>query len=193
MRKLFSVILVAGTLAAVAQPNKAAKMAPVLSPGYYTTMKGDTVKGEVQVNPQDPTEFYHSFGFKPAKGGKVMPVNSKKAKTYGFDGREFAVIPYENGEVYAEYIVKGRLNFMEYKMYTKKEGEEVIGSVYFIQDMAADEAELRQLKQISQKFYKRDMQAYMKAQPMIWNDMDKFTFDKNAVANSIREFNKIYE
>lgn len=195
MRKLFSIALVAASLAVAAQPNKAAKMAPVLTPGYYTTMKGDTVRGEVQVNPEDPTEFYHSFGFKPAKGGKVMPVNAKKAKTYGFDGREFAVIPFEGGEVYAEYIVKGRLVFMEYKMHTKKEGEPVIGSAFFIKDVAADESEkdLRELKQISQKFYKRDMQPYMKAQPMIWNDMDKFTFEKNAVANSLREFNKIYE
>lgn len=195
MRKLLSVILVSASLAVVAQPNKAAKMAPVLTPGYYTTMKGDTVRGEVQVNPEDPTEFYHSFGFKPAKGGKVMPVNFKKAKTYGFDGREFSVIPYEGGEVYAEYLVKGRLTFMEYKMHGTVDGEATIISAYFIQDKAADESEkeLRDLKQISQKFYKRDLKPYMKAQPMIWNDMDKFTFEKNAVVNSLREFNKIYE
>lgn len=195
MRKLFSVILVAASLAVAAQPNKAAKMAPMLTPGYYTTMKGDTVRGEIQTNPDDPTDFYHKFGFRPAKGGKVAAVDFKKAKSYGFDGRDFAVIPYEGGEVYAEYLVRGRLTFMEYKMHTKQDGQEIIGSAFFIQDKAADESEkeLRDLKQISQKFYKRDIKPYMKAQPMIWNDMDKFTFEKNAVVASLREFNKIYE
>lgn len=195
MKKLFSAVLVLASMAVMAQPKKAPKMAPTLTPGYYTTMKGDTVRGEIQTNPEDPTEFYHSFGFKPAKGGKVMPVNAKKAKGYGFDGRDFAVIPFENGEVYAEYLATGRLTFMEYKMHTKLDGEEIIGAVYFIQDKAADETEkeLRELKQISQKFYKRDLKPYMKAQPIIWNDMDKFTFEKNAVTNAIKEFNKLYE
>jgi len=195
MKKLFSVILVLTSMAVAAQPKKAPKMAPILSQGYYTTMKGDTVKGEVQVNPDDETDFYHGFNFRPAKGGKVMPVSPKKAKTYGFDGREFAIIPYETGEIYAEFLAKGRLTFMEYKMHTKLDGEEIIGSVYFIQDKAADETEkeLRDLKQISQKFYKRDLKPYMKSQPMIWSDMDKFTFEKNAVVNAIKEFNKYYE
>lgn len=193
MKKLF-LLLVLSSMVVAAQPKKDPKMAPVLTPGYYTTMKGDTVKGEIQINPLDETDFYHGFGFKPAKGaGKVTVINSKKAKAYGFDGRHFAVIPYEEGDIYAEYLTRGRLTFMEYKLHTKQDGVEIIGSVFFIQDKAADEAELRDLKQISQKFYKRDLKPYMKGQPMIWSDLDKFTFEKNAVSNALKEYNKYYE
>lgn len=196
MKKILSVMLATAAFTAYSQPKKVAKMAPVLTPGYYTTSKGDTVKGEVQVNPDDPeVAFYHGFMFRPAKGGKPMLVDAKKARSYGFDGRDFAVIPYNNGDIYAEYVVRGRLVFMKYRMHDKAEGEDVITNVYFIQDSKADESEkeLRELKQISTKFYKRDLKPYMKPQPMIWSDMDKFTFVENAVANSLREFNKFYE
>lgn len=196
MKKLLSIMLVASGFAAYSQPKKAAKMAPMLTPGYYTTAKGDTVKGEVQTNPDDPeTAFYHGFMFKPAKGGKPVAVDSKKARSYGFDGRHFAVIPYESGDIYAEYLVRGRLVFMKYRMHDKNNGEAIITNVYFVQDSKADDAEkeLRELKQISTKFYKRDLKPYMKLQPMIWSDMDKFTFEENAASNALREFNKYYE
>ena len=194
MKKILSIVLVTVVFTAYSQPKKVAKMAPVLVPGYYVPMKGDTVKGEVQTNPDDETDFYHGFNFKPAKGGKPVHIDSKKAKAYGFEGKDFAVIPYENGEIYAQYLVHGRLVFMKYRMHDKKEGEDIIANVYFIQDSKADESEkdLRELKQISQKFYKRDLKPYMKAQPMTWSDMDKFTFEEGAVVNALKEFNKYY-
>ncbi len=194
MKKLLSMMLVTGAFAAYSQPKKAPKMAAVLVPGYYVTAKGDTVKGEIQTNPDDVTSFYHTFNFKPAGKGKPAPVDAKKARYYGFEGRNFAVIPYENGDIYAEYLVRGRLVFMEYLMPAREAGEDIIASVYFVQDSKADdsEKELRELKQISQKFYKRDLKPYMKAQPMIWSDMDKFTFEEKAVIKALKEFNGYY-
>jgi len=181
-------------LGAFSQPKKAAKMAPTFSEGYYVSLKGDTVRGEIQVNPDDETDFYHGFFFRGAKGGKPTAVNSKKAKTYSFDNKEFTVIPYEAGEIYAQYLSKGRLNFMEYKMHEKVEGVDAVVNVYFIQDTQADESEkeLRELKQISQKFYKRDLKPYMKSQLVTWTDLDKFTFNREVARNAINDFNKYY-
>ncbi|MES2680608.1 MAG: hypothetical protein V4635_12010 [Bacteroidota bacterium] len=195
MKKFLSVLLMAVTLTAASQPKKVAKMAPMLVPGYYVNMKGDTLRGEIQTNPDDETDFYRGFFFKAAKGGKPVLMGAKKAKAYGFDGKDFTVIPFETGEIYAQYLAKGRLNFMEYRMHEVKDGEPIIAGVYFIQDTKADDAEkeLRDLKQISNKFYKRDIKPYMKSQPVTWTDLDKFTFDRNAVTNAIKEFNKYYE
>jgi hypothetical protein len=67
--------------------------------------------------------------------------------------------------------------------------------VYFAQDTRAEgpeSAELKEVRKISTKFYKRDLKPYMKDQPMLWTDLDKFTFEKNAVVNSVNEFNKFY-
>jgi hypothetical protein len=194
MRKLFSTLFIAATAVAFAQPKKAPKMAPILEPGYYVVQKGDTVRGEVQTNPEDETEIYRQFNFKPARGGKVMPVTSKKAKGFGFSGRHFILIPHEDGEIYVEQLAKGRINFYEYKFNGKIDGYPAIESAYFVQDTRAEGADepLRQLKKISNKFYKRELKPYMKDQPMIWSDLDKFTFNKDAVVKAINEFNNYY-
>lgn len=194
MKKLLSFIFLAAGLTAFAQPKKAPKMAPVLTPGYYVGSKNDTVRGEVQTNPEDETEFYTKFSFRPAKGGKVMPVDSKKAKAYGFDGKNFILIPYDGGTIYVERLAEGRINFFEYRFNGKIDGYPGIESVYFAQDTRAEGEDIKykEIQKISTKFYKKDLKPFMKDQPMIWSDLDKFTFNKQAVTNAINEFNKYY-
>jgi hypothetical protein len=87
------------------------------------------------------------------------------------------------------------LKFYEYKFHDTKDGEPIIASAYYIQDTRAEEkdAELKELKPISTKFYKKELKPYMKDQPITWNDLDKFTFNKATVVNAIKDFNKYYE
>ena len=84
---------------------------------------------------------------------------------------------------------------MEYKFAGSIAGQPGVESRFFIQDTKADEssAELRELKQISEKFYKKDLKPYYKPHPELWSDLDKFTFNKETIANSIREFNRYYD
>ncbi len=198
MRKILSIVFVSVTALIFAQPvkkGKEPKMAPVLNKGYYCNLKGDTVRGEVAISTESPYDIYNGFSFKIG-AGKVMPITSKKAKAYGFDGRHFTFIALNDREgVYLEYLVKGRLNFMEYKFADTKAGEPIVASAYYIQDTrpSEKEPELKELKQINDKFYKKDIKPYMKDQAMTWNDLDKFTFNKEAIVNAIIEFNKFYE
>jgi len=198
MKNILSIILICATTIAFAQPGKKGKdpkMAPTLAKGYYCNLKGDTVRGEVAISNQNPTDIYKGFSFKIG-AGKVTPITTKKAKAYGFDGRHFTLIPLDGGtEVFIEYLVKGRLNFMEYKYDDTRAGEPIISSLYFIQDTRPDEKviELKELKQIGEKFYKKDIKPYMVDQKMLWDDLDKFTFNKEAIVNAIKEFNKFYE
>ena len=154
MKKILSVLFIGTSIALVAQPkNKDPKMAATITPGYYCNLKGDTIKGEVQNNPLGgEPDYYKGFAFKLKGPGKIAAVTTKKAKSYGFDGRNFTVIPFDAGEVYIEYLAKGRLNFFEYKYATTVAGQPTVESVYFIQDTKADEAnkDLREIKQISQ-------------------------------------------
>ena len=194
MKKILSIFLIGAGLTMAAQPKKAPKMAPILAEGYYVVSKGDTVRGEVQSNPEHEVDFYKGFNFRPAKGGKVVAVDPKKAKAYGFDGRHFIMYP-NNGEIiYIERLAQGRLNFFEYKFDGKIDGLPAVESTYFIQDTRAegDDIRLKEIDKISNKFYKKDLKPYMKDQLMIWTDLDKFTFDKATVTNAVIEFNKYY-
>jgi hypothetical protein len=199
MKKILSVLFIVATCVAFAQPGKKGKdpkMAPTLAKGYYVTAKNDTVKGEVQTNPEDELGFYKEFSFRLPGTTKVTPISSKKAKAYGFEGKHFVLVPYDSeSQVYIEQLVRGRLNFFEYKYEDKKDGNPVISTMYYIQDTKADEKdkEMRELKPISTKFYKKELKPYMKEQPITWTDLDKFTFNKEAVINAIKEFNKYYE
>lgn len=194
MKRIFSFVFMAAAFTVAAQPKKAPKMAPILEEGYYVTAKKDTVRGEVQTNPDDETELYRQFNFKPAKGGKVMPVTPKKAVAYGYGNKHFIQFNDDAGVIYLERLAEGRLNFFEYRYNGKVDGYPGIESSYYMQDTRAEGAEvdLKQIKKISNKFYKKDLKPYMKDQPMIWSDLDKFTFNKQAVTNAINEFNKFY-
>ena len=169
-------------------------MAPTTTPGYYVVAKGDTVRGEVMNNPPDETEFYKGFSFKPAKGGKLVAINVKKAKAYGFDNRNFTLISYEGEEMYVEVLARGRLNLFEYRFNGKIDGYDAIEASYFVQDNNAEgeDVKLKELKKISNKFYKKDLKPYMKDQTVIWSDLDKYTLNKSALTNAFIEFNKFY-
>ncbi|MCE3227071.1 MAG: hypothetical protein K0S32_1622 [Bacteroidetes bacterium] len=198
MKKILSFLLIASASIAFAQPgkNKEAKMAPVTAPGYYVPVKGDTVRGEIQTNPDSELDFYKGFNFKAKGANKVTAISNKKAKAYGVNGKHFQLVPYdEQNSVYIEILATGRLRFYEYKYADTEQGQPIIVSKYYIQDTQADDknVELRELRPISTKFYKKELKAYMKDQPVTYNDLDKFTFNRAAVIKAIQEFNKYYE
>lgn len=123
-----------------------------------------------------------------------MPVSNKKAVAYGFEGRHF--IRHQEGDqiIYLERLASGRVNFFEYRFNGKVDGYPGIESTFYAQDTRAEGADagLKQISKISSKFYKKDLKPYLKDQPMIWSDLDKFTFNKQAVTNAINEYNKFY-
>jgi hypothetical protein len=198
MKKLISLIFIVTAFTMASQPKKAAKMAPITTPGYYLSAKGDTVKGEVRTNPDDELDFYKGFSFKPAKGGKLVEIDIKKAKAYAFENKQFEKINNNGDDVYAEVLSKGRLNFYEIRFMGKIDGYEAIESSYFIQDNNAegDDLKLREPKKLNDKFnykfFKKGLAPYMKDQKIIWDNLNEYPFNKQAVVEAINEFNKLY-
>ena len=198
MKKLISLIFIITAFTMASQPKKAAKMAPITSPGYYLSAKGDTVKGEVRTNPDDELDFHKGFSFKPAKGGKLVEIDIKKAKAYAFENKQFEKINNNGDDVYAEVLSKGRLNFYEIRFMGKIDGYEAIESSYFIQDNNAegDDLKLREPKKLNDKFnykfFKKGLAPYMKDQKIIWDNLNEYPFNKQAVVEAINEFNKLY-
>ncbi len=198
MKSLLTILWIgaAGSLLAQGPKGKTPKMAPMLSAGYYVNLKGDTIRGEVQTNPAEEIFFYQKLMFKPKGAGKLAEISDKKAKAYGFDDKHFLLVPFDQQtNVYLRYLTKGRLNFFEYKYAVTEAGQELIKSMYYVQDTKAGEEDkaLRELTKISQNFYKKDLKPFMKDQPMLWTDFDKFNFDLPVVVKAIQEFNKMYE
>ncbi|MCX8080065.1 MAG: hypothetical protein N3F09_02380 [Bacteroidia bacterium] len=170
------------------QPEKGApKMVADFLPGYYVPLKGDTVKGEIQINLENPAMAYQSFSFRTKPGAKANNFTTKKAKAYGFGNQHYTLVSFDpQTQVFMRVWARGRLMFYEYMEEGAKE------PVFFIQEPASEDPEKKELKKLSKLHYKRELKPYMKDQPMIWNDLDKFNFVPEKIAKSIQEFNSMY-
>ena len=193
MKKIITLIITLAVFSGFAQRGKA-KMQPILEKGYYINTRNDTVWGKIQTNLEDPTDFYKQFNFKNDRSRKPKIYNAQRAKAYGVGGKDYVVVDFDGKKMFLQRLVTGRLNFYQYEYNGKIDGYAAIESDFFIKDTGAEgsDVDLKELKKISGLFYKRTLKPYMKDQPMIWSDLDKYTFDESSVIAAIKEFNSFY-
>lgn len=194
MKDLILVFLFFNTFNAFSQSNRAPKMSPIYADGYFVTLRNDTVRGEIQINPQNETDFYKQFYFRKKGTKKARPYNAQRAKAYMVEGKNYVMATIDDRKLFIERLVSGRLNFYEYRHKGKLDGYAAIESAYFIKDTDPEQSDvdLKELRKISSMFYKKFLKPYMKDQPMIWKDLDKYNFDEQSVVSSIIEFNTFY-
>lgn len=175
-------------MVAIGQPGKGTpKMVADFSPGYYVPLKGDTVKGEIQQNLENPAANFQSFNFRAKPGTKANNFTPKKAKAYGFGNQHYTLVNLDpQTQVFMRVWARGRLMFYEYMEEGAKE------SVFFIQEPASEDPEKKELKKLSKLHYKRELKPYMKDQSMIWDELDKFNFVPEKIAKTIQDFNGMY-
>src|SRR5687767_14063885 len=107
MRKLFLLICGLSMFSLTAQRNAKPKMAPIYADGYYVSQRNDTIKGQVQINPEDETSFYSQFFFKTKGQTKAPAVNPQRAKAYGFGDQDFVQTVIEGKKGFFKRIVSG--------------------------------------------------------------------------------------
>lgn len=195
MKNLLTILFIASTFIVSAQPRGKAKMMPLMTDGYYVNMRNDTVRGKVQMNPESETSFYKEFAFALAKVKKARVYNSMRAKSYGFDGRDFVAVNYDGEKIFLERLATGKLRFYEQKYYAIESGETVIVSAFYIKDFSPEgtAANLGDYKKLSNKFYKRVLKPYMIDQENVWEGLDKFNFNKDEVIQAISTYNEFHK
>ncbi|MDP3558571.1 MAG: hypothetical protein Q8T03_14445 [Bacteroidota bacterium] len=194
MKKIILLYLFAITFSLTAQYSKAPTMAPILTNGYYINFRGDTIKGQVQINPPNKTDFYKQFGFQKKNTRKAKLMLAQKTKAYGFDNRHFVMINYDDKKIFVERLATGRLNFYEYRFNDNTNKDIESESYFFIEDSGENNSDkgTQSPKKITHKFYKKNLKPFMKEQPQIWNELDKFNFDEKSVISAVNEYNKNY-
>ncbi|HRD38103.1 MAG TPA: hypothetical protein PLC65_05690 [Bacteroidia bacterium] len=174
-------------------------IAPTFGPGYYISLKGDTVKGEVRNNMDNESDYANSFWFRKAANSKPMELNSKKAKGYGVDDKHFSSLKMDEKDVYIKYLEQGRLNLFEYA-YMTKDGSK---AVYLIVDSRINIAScslggalacLRkaQVYMDERKQFKKQLKPYFKDQPMLLEQVDKWFLKIDEIRKAVKEFNGMY-
>lgn len=193
MKNILILLIIASYFLSLAQRNKLATMEPILTDGYYVTLKGDTVRGKVQVNPPGNEDFYKQFYFKDQRSKKPKLVIAQRVKAYGFEGKDFVMANLNRKKVFIERLTQGRLCFYEYR-YSDGDMESELQTVYYIKDTQPEstDQELMTLKKLSPKFYKKNLKPFMKDQPTIWNNLDKYSFNEQNVISAVNHFNSYY-
>jgi hypothetical protein len=192
-KKLGILLLNLAACTAFAQRNKPAKMEALFADAYYVSSRGDTVKGELQINPEKETEFYRQFAFRSKGSKKPRLIGCQKAMAYGFGDRNFIRREVEGSMQFLERLVSGRLTLYEYCYPGEENGNPAIRSSYFIEDKSNEQGSgQQQMTRISRKFYKRSLKPYLNEHPSIWNRLDKFHFSETDLVAAISEFNGYY-
>lgn len=174
-------LLIVFSFCAKAQKTPAPKI--VFLPGYIVTDKGDTLKGEVKYNPKKEQDCYSKVFFKDNTGVQKN-YKPKKAKSYGFDGKHFTAMEFENEMKYYQVLASGEINLykMMYEMISMN--QPVIGAVYFISHK--DDKNVKELKESK---FKKQMGEWMKDNTEFLNNYDD---DKDFNADSAIEVIKQY-
>lgn len=193
MKNILIFLILNSCFLSLAQRNKLATMEPILTDGYYVTLKGDTVRGQVQVNPPGNEDFYKQFYFKDQRSKKPKLFIAQRVKAYGFDDKDFVMVNLNRKKVFIERLTQGRLRFYEYR-YSDGNIESELQTVYYIKDTQPEstDQELTTLKKLSPKFYKKNLKPFMKDQPTIWNNLDKYSFNEQNVISAVNHFNSYY-
>jgi hypothetical protein len=198
MKNVFIAIFALSSVCLFAQPAKKGKemrMTPEFAKGYYVNLKGDTVKGEVQTNPEKETDLYNAFQFKLKGATKGTEINSKKAKAYGFDDKHFTVLKMDDKDVYIRFLEQGRLNLMEWRYPKEVDGNERAIPVYFIIDTRAtaeDKTNTHVLTQLNEMSFKKQLKPFFKDQPILLDQVDKWALKIDEVRKAVSEFNAMY-
>lgn len=194
MKNFFIVAFALISFGIIAQPAKKGKemrIAPSFSQGYYVNLKGDTIKGEVQNNMDKESDYANSFFFKGKGATKATEINSKKAKAFGFDDRNYTTLKMDDKDVYIRFLEQGRLNLFEYK-YDSSEG---VKAVYFIIDSRAgadDKNGTNILTQLDEKSFKKQLKPFFKDQPIVLEPVDKWFLKIDEIRKAVAEFNGMY-
>lgn len=176
--------------------NKVATVAPEFEKGWYLPYKGDTIKGEIQVNAGETEAQYNiSFFFKAPNAKKVSEITTKKAKAYGFGDRKFEILKINDVEYFAEILEKGRISLYQINKEKIEKDRKVAIPVYYINDAQADpKSKLAGIVELpKEKPYKKVLKELFKEQPMLIENVDKWFLQIDQVRQAIQEFNKIYQ
>ncbi len=152
--------------------------------GYIVNEKGDTVKGEVKINPKKEQDNYNKVFFKD-EGGMQKNYKPNKVKAYGFDKQNYIAMDYEGELKFYKAIVRGEISL--YKMMfevTNMNATSYDGEYYIVRN---DDKKMTTVKEGK---FKRQLQEMMSGAAGYANDYeDEKKLNEEKAAEVINKYN----
>ena len=153
--------------------------------GYMLTLKGDSVKGEVKINPKRLSENFTKLFFKDNEG---VQKNYKpdKVKGYGYEGKHFIAEKFGDEICFYKVLSKGKV--MLYEMVYE---EYNVSSTYYKSEYYFSQTGDKEFSRIKQGKFKKQLSDVMKDNPEyiqgITEDEKKFEIEK--VIDAFNQYN----
>jgi hypothetical protein len=152
--------------------------------GYVVNEKGDTLKGEVRLNPKKEQEIYTKVFLRDANG---MQKNYKPEKTkgYGYEDKRFVSGITDNEARFFLVIIKGPVSLYKTVVESMKMNETVFESVYFL-STAADNIPV----EVKESKFKKQIGEIMKDNPeIVASYAEEKKFDLEKATDLINRYN----
>jgi len=154
--------------------------------GYMIPVKGDTLKGEIKVNPKKEQDNHNKVFFKDASSGVQKNYKPEKVKGYGFENNHYVAIKYDDETKFYKRICDGDILFYKVAFEINSAKETTYDFDYFLYK-AGD----KKLTNVKQNKFKKQLQEWMVGQADLANDFkDEKNFNEQSAAEVINKYNE---
>lgn len=173
---LLSICILMSVLFSNAQGNPAK--------GYIVTEKGDTLKGEVKINPKKEIDSYNKVNFKDESGAQKN-YKPNKIKAYGYDDQHFVAMDADGEKKFYKVLSRGDINFYKFGYEGLRMNAVVFEIEYYIAHSDNNELVL-----VKENKFKKQLTEWMKDNTEFINTYgDEKTFNADKALEIISNYN----
>ncbi|MGZ3885541.1 MAG: hypothetical protein ACXVPD_15945, partial [Bacteroidia bacterium] len=145
--------------------------------------KGDTLNGEVKINPKKEFDIYNKVVFKDASGVQKN-YKPEKVKGYGFEGKHFIASAYMDDYSFYRVLSYGQILLLEVMYESMKMNEISYKSEYYIaKNTDKDYSKLKESK------VKKQLTEFMKDNTDIVDNLGDDKFEIEKVTDVVNQYN----
>lgn len=152
--------------------------------GYIVALTGDTLKGEVKINPKKEFDNFGKVFFKDASGVQKN-YKANKVKAYGFENKNFLAADFEGEPMFYRILSVGTINLLEMMYETMQMNEISYKSDYYLAKKGDNV-----LTKVKPGKFKKQLTEMMKDNAELLQNMDddkKFEIEK--VTEVVNQYN----
>lgn len=154
--------------------------------GYFINEKGDTLKGEVKINPKKEHDNYNKVFFKDESGIQKNYKPNKKVKGYGFDNNHFVTITEDEETKFYKRLTTGDIILYKIAFEAINMNEVTYDFDYFLFRVGD-----KKMTNVKQNKFKKQLQEWMTGSAGFANDFkDEKLFNEASAIDVINKYNE---
>lgn len=152
-------------------------------PGYLIRLTGDSIEGEIKVNPKKTFENYTKLVYKGDRGTQET-YKSDEVKGYGYKDNHFISYKLNDDQMFFKILCNGKIMLYEV-MFPEAFNKDKYQSDYYIAKKGDTSFE-----RVKQGKVKKQLADFMKSNPGDADGIDDSKFDIGKVIKAVEKYNK---